>query len=631
MHPSLRQNVSDEYIELTKPLPSDVFTPSCSLQLPQERFARPIASSLFSFSYSPPSGCLAPWTHVVLEFRASCDDELYDRIIGVWLDGVEILRTSTAEPTESAMFPKVRKDVTRYSSLLSRSNLTLTVMLENFVNNAFTGVCNVNISLLYYGENETTNSPSLEDRKYHRKLGFLTGKTVDRTEKEGTFGFKDEEFTITTINKSEKKSGLDDRSATESVENTRAISAFPVEVKKLGFISYRPGGGKRGLKGSQILYEKPADMIIPISGNNSNGFWFRIQNESDVYTREIQIPLNTHRAVLEVYVSFHGNDEFWYSNPPDAYFKKNNLTLERGNGAFRQVFVTIDGAYVGSELPFPVIFTGGINPLLWEPVVAIGAFDLPSYDIDLTPLLGLLLDGNNHSFGLGVSDGIPFWLLDANLHLWLDPDASVVQAGSLFYQAPDVSVRRIPKYAPQLNGFFKTKAKGMTVFSGWVNSTAGNFTTSIKKKLKLKNSIKFKKNGKIKDVKQRISVKTRVMVMSDRGYVLSRATFLRKYPLSITTTIKAGLENNTYLLVTNISHSMIEKTSAGHFSSSVTNSQESSGEMVFQGNSFLSGSGNTQQTLKYRYGYSCYSRTVAASNGKLLKDNSTDFCAQPQG
>nr|DAD34124.1 TPA_asm: hypothetical protein HUJ06_004764 [Nelumbo nucifera] len=90
-------------------------------------------------------------------------------------------------------------------------------MLETFANDAFTGVCNINISLLYYGENETTNSPSLEDRKYHRKLGFLTGKAVDRTGKEGTFGFKDKEFAITTIKKYVKRSGLYDQSATESI------------------------------------------------------------------------------------------------------------------------------------------------------------------------------------------------------------------------------------------------------------------------------------------------------------------------------------------------------------------------------------------------------------------------------
>ncbi|MFS8018079.1 putative peptide-N(4)-(N-acetyl-beta-glucosaminyl)asparagine amidase [Helianthus anomalus] len=66
-------------------------------------------------------------------------------------------------------------------------------------------------------------------------------------------------------------------------------------------------------------------------------------------------------------------------------------------------------------VPFPMIFTGGINPLFWEPVVSIRAFNLPSFDIDLTPFFGLLLDDKNHSIGIQIADGI-----DANLNLWFD-------------------------------------------------------------------------------------------------------------------------------------------------------------------------------------------------------------------
>ncbi|XP_010257133.1 PREDICTED: peptide-N4-(N-acetyl-beta-glucosaminyl)asparagine amidase A-like [Nelumbo nucifera] len=588
--PSLRLNASDEYIELTKPLPSDELTPSCSLLLLQEDFGHTIGLPPVSVPYSPPPDCSGPWTHVVLEFLASCQGEQYDRIVGVWLDGVEILRTSTAEPTESGIFWKVRKDVTRYSSLFSQSNLTLSVMLENVVNDVFTGIYHVNISLLYYGENKIAISPLLEDQKYNRKLGFAIQPIRNNLE--------------------------------------RIMLPYDYEAKKLGFISKDPSGKKWGLQESQLSDEKPADLIIPVSGDGDDGFWFRIQNEADVHSTEIQIPLNTYRAVLEIYVSFHGNDEFWYSNPPDSYIKLNNLTTGRGNGAFRQVFVTIDGVFVGSEVPFPVIFTGGINPLFWEPVVAIGAFNLPSYDLDLTPFLGLLLDGNSHSFGLGVTDGIPFWLVDANLHLWLDPGTSVVQAKSVRYHVPPLSVERHSKFK-QLDGLFKIEVERKMKFSGWVNGSAGNFTTHVTKEMEFKNSIKFKKNGMSKEVKQKIKAKTEVRVESDAQELLARTIFKRKYPLEITTSTLPGPDDNTSLSITNISHSLNDISSRGNFSTSVSNSQESGGWMVVQDHSVLSGSANTRQTLTYIDDYGCFSRTVAASNGKLLEDNSTAACAQP--
>ncbi|KAF8394876.1 hypothetical protein HHK36_018813 [Tetracentron sinense] len=600
---SLRQNVSDYYFELVKPLPSDRLDPSCSLLLLQQDFGNTIGSPPVSAPYSPPSDCPGPWTYVVLEFRASCQGEQYDRIAGLWLDGVEILRTSTAEPTDSGIFWQFRKDVTRYSSLLLQSNLTLTVMLENVVNDVFTGVYHVNVSMLYYAENT-----GVAERKLNRKVEFLKDTTnVNRINKAGKLGFADE-FAVAVVQNFVERLGF------QSEDKLGLISKETVYRSNRGDIS-------------EVVYEKPADLIIPIcEDGDEDGFWFRIQSGLDVHSKGIQIPRNTRRAVLEIYVSFHGNDEFWYSNPPDSYLKLNNLTSGRGNGAFRQVFVTIDGVFVGSEVPFPVIFTGGINPLFWEPVVAIGAFDLPSYDLDLTPFLGLLSDGNIHYIGLGVTDSISFWLVDANLHLWLDSCSSAVQAKSVLYQTPALSIERESKFK-QLDGSFEIEAKRKTEFAGWVNSTAGNFTTRVSQEFKFKNSIKFKRNGTYKETKQNIKVKTEVRVESDTGDLITRAIIKKKYPLNIITSTLPGSDNDTYLTTTNLSHALYEKSTRGDFSSSVSNTQVSGGWMVVKDHSVLSGTANTHQRLNYKDEFTCYSRAVAASNGTLLEDNSTSACA----
>jgi len=44
------------------------------------------------------------------------------------------------------------------------------------------------------------------------------------------------------------------------------------------------------------------------------------------------VPSNAYRAIVEIYVSAHVNDEFWYSNPPDAYIEANNLTTPLAMG-----------------------------------------------------------------------------------------------------------------------------------------------------------------------------------------------------------------------------------------------------------------------------------------------------------
>jgi len=41
----------------------------------------------------------------------------------------------------------------------------------------------------------------------------------------------------------------------------------------------------------------------------------------------------------------------------------------------------------GFVYPFPVIYTGGANPLLWRPLASLRAFDVPSAFIDVSPFL----------------------------------------------------------------------------------------------------------------------------------------------------------------------------------------------------------------------------------------------------
>lgn len=543
-----------EYMDLNHPLPSDLLTPSCTHRIIHHSFADTMDAPPFSTPYSPPLNCSSPWSVVVLELRVESSGDQYDRISGLWLGGVELLRTSTAEPTESGIFWKVRKDVTRYSSLFSRSNINATMMLENLVNDVFTGVYHVNVSLLFYQEN-AIRVPQI------------------------------------------------------------------AQPNNLGMMKSNPSKFTSGIT------EPPADLIIPISDDGDRGFWFRVESESDVHVKSIRIPRNTRRAVLELYISFHGNDEFWYSNPPNSYLRTNNLTTGRGNGAFREVFVTIDGQFVGSEVAFPVVFTGGINPLFWEPVVAIGAFNLPSYDMDLTPFLGNLLDSKFHDFGIGVDDGISFWLVNANLHLWLDHNTSkMVEAKSVVYTSPAISIRKSDSFK-LLDGSFTIKAKRRSQFIGWVSSSAGNLTTIVSQEIRLSNTITFNNNGTYKIVKQTVKSRRNTRTRADSsGNLGSRSVHRRSFPLTVATATLPGA-NDTYFLVTSVSHAWNERYSNGELSRSVYNSQDSNGWMEVKDHDVLSGEASTLQSFSYKDVFGCYSRTVAANNGSLVGDNSTVSCA----
>lgn len=370
--------------------------------------------------------------------------------------------------------------------------------------------------------------------------------------------------------------------------------------------------------------DPPADLIIPISQEDGDkrGFWFRVEKESDFHYRKVKFPRNTYRAILELYVSSHGNDEFWYSNPPNSYIELNNLTTSRGNGCYREVFVTIDGRFIASEAPFPVIFTHGVNPLLWAPVVAIGAFSLPSYDIDLSPFLGYVLDGKRHKISIGVDDAISYWLTNANLHIWLDQSSSEVEASSAVYHYPNLSLETNEGFE-YLEGKYQVTAQRRTMFVGWVKSSLGNLTTRAVRQFRYKNHLKFDKKGAYKLVQQRVKVRRSVEVRTETGRLVSYVHIRRRFPLELATlNVARSKKKDKYVLYTNVSHSFVEQRSIGKIKSSVNNNQVSSGWMEINKdqNSVKSGEGLTEQSYGYRDGSGCYSRSVSASNGKLIKD-----------
>ncbi|GBG26312.1 Peptide-N4-N-acetyl-beta-glucosaminylasparagine amidase A [Hondaea fermentalgiana] len=93
---------------------------------------------------------------------------------------------------------------------------------------------------------------------------------------------------------------------------------------------------------------------------------------------------------LALYSTGHGGaEEFYYLEAP-------------GGSPFRELIVYLDGEPVAATVPFPVVYTGGINPLLWRPLSAILALNVPPYSLDLTPLAPLLGDGAEHYFEIGV-------------------------------------------------------------------------------------------------------------------------------------------------------------------------------------------------------------------------------------
>uniref|UniRef100_A0A0D3EKX5 Peptide N-acetyl-beta-D-glucosaminyl asparaginase amidase A N-terminal domain-containing protein n=1 Tax=Oryza barthii TaxID=65489 RepID=A0A0D3EKX5_9ORYZ len=376
--------------------------------------------------------------------------------------------------------------------------------------------------------------------------------------------------------------------------------------------------------------QQHAHLILPISRSLplNDGQWFAIQNSTDVQSKKLVIPSNTYRAVLEVFVSFHSNDEDWYMHPPNEYIEANNISSLPGNGAFREITVQLDGDVVGAVWPFTVIYTGGVNPLFWRPITAIGSFNLPTYDIDITPFLGKLLDGKEHNFGFSVTNALDVWFIDANLHIWLDHKSEKTFGSLVSYEAPKLTLHVDSNFSA-LDGRFVTSAGRHISATGWVNSSYGNVMTTFYQRFSYKNSNLYSKNGTFQVVNQTIDAKSGVFAKS--SVVLFLEEVHRTFPLYIFsgTSDQVGDE---YSLVSVVKMGFNERRISGRkqeFSYiSLRNAQSARGYMKVKKNLVVDGLGETHQVYKYAGTDGCYSRFVGSRNYTIIFDNSGDVCSK---
>nr|GME05080.1 peptide-N4-(N-acetyl-beta-glucosaminyl) asparagine amidase A-like [Ipomoea batatas] len=528
------------YFEVTKPIPLPKTKP-CSYLLLEHDFGYTYGHPPVLANYTPPSNCPSQkFSRIVLEWTATCKGRQFDRIFGVWLGGVEVLRSCSAEPRASGIVWTVNKDITRYNSLLM-SNQILAVYLGNLIDSTYTGVYHAKIKIHFYPEEE---------------------------------------------------------------------------------------GLSLGLKKSGNLFDSVADLIIPISRNLplNDGLWFEVENSTDFESKEFKIPGNAYRAVLEVYVSFHENDEFWYGNPPNEYISANNLTGLPGNGPFREVIVSLDDKVVGAIWPFTVIYTGGINPLLWRPITGIGSFDLPSYDIEVTPFLGSLLDGNTHKVGFSVTNALNVWYIDANLHLWLNFKSQKTEGSLEKYISQPLSFSLISNFSG-FDGSFLTKANRHITYTGWVKSSYGTITTEATQGFNFTNFMVMGNEGNLQIINQTIDFNDKVLAK-----MKSSVSSLKSDKKFIFTMYSDNVihSNHTYSSIANLTLGFKEKrtktSDSGQFFSSLVNLQNGQGSMLVKGSTVVSGLGNTQQAYHYIDDSLCYLRNISSSNYTILYDKESYDC-----
>ncbi|KUJ19264.1 uncharacterized protein LY89DRAFT_706092 [Mollisia scopiformis] len=262
----------------------------------------------------------------------------------------------------------------------------------------------------------------------------------------------------------------------------------------------------------------PPDRIYPISALAS------AQNISSVMslpddngTVSITFPRNVKTATVSILASGNSAEEFWYTNVPSEYVDTfpGNPGWLYGYSPFREVQLLIDGKLTGVSWPFPLLFTGGVDPGLWRPIVGIDAYDLPTFDIDVTPWLSLLCDGRSHDFGLKVvgfdnsaedkieTVGENWWVTGA-VYIWLDDHGNQTLGGNI---TTNISPPTF-SYHPILTS---------TTTNGTKTNTSFYFSLTAHRTLAISSTIRTSTGSKQVSWKQNLSF-SNIQNMTDLAY-----------------------------------------------------------------------------------------------------------------
>ncbi|MBV7696397.1 peptide-N4-asparagine amidase [Streptomyces sp. TRM70350] len=121
-------------------------TRSCEVTVAEAQFRD---FTPYQGTYAPPKECGDRWSKVVLRLDGKVKGRQYDRLGHLRFGGVEILRTSTPQPSPDGIEWSVEKDVTRYSPTL-RSPQPVEMLIGNVVDDTYTGIIDVKVTLTFY-------------------------------------------------------------------------------------------------------------------------------------------------------------------------------------------------------------------------------------------------------------------------------------------------------------------------------------------------------------------------------------------------------------------------------------------------------------------------------------------------
>jgi hypothetical protein len=378
-----------------------------------------------------------------------------------------------------------------------------------------------------------------------------------------------------------------------------------------------------------------ADMVLPLS-NGLNGGTVNISGSQQL-ERTFNFPSNVERAFLDVYAQSQASDEFWYACVPNALAHE----LQSCPGtAFRESEITIDGQPAGVAPVYPWIYTGGIDPGLWRPIVGVQTLNFTPYRVNLTPFAGVLSDGQPHTVALSVFNAQDHFSTTASLLLYLDHRSSHVSGTVVQNTLAASPVETVQQHLATAadgteTGTVTTTSSRFFTISGDANTSHGKVHTEVAQKIAFSNAQQFSSNLNSGNLVQNITQNTTISALTDtagRGEQVEDFTHF-EWPLiadinfvvnpdgtaAQTTTIQQAYKKSAVV------------TEHGHpeFFSVISDQVAPTSTLLFTASgTSLTGQSSSQNYFSFDSTGACYSRGIVATAGALTSVTNGKGCDQ---
>lgn len=363
-------------------------------------------------------------------------------------------------------------------------------------------------------------------------------------------------------------------------------------------------------------------LVIGLPGNSGAA---TLNTSASVYTQTVTLPTNVTSAYLDVIAQSQSNDEFWYTCVP------NDLASELescGNSGFRETEITIDGTPAGVAPVYPWIFTGGLDPYLWEPIPGVQTLNFKPFRVDLTPFAALLSNGKTHSVGIQVYNADSYFAATANLLIYTDPFlkhvTGKVETNTLAAApSPNVSNTLVTDSSGDVSGTVTVASDRSYVIAGVVNTWLGPVQTTVKQKVNFAQTQTF--NISSTQYLQSIAQSTDVDTKTEStvgGMTVHKATSF-SYPFTLSYNNAVNSDGSSFLAVKSSQQDLVnQKEHSGWedlYTSKLSNAVTTQDTYNWDANGNYTGhSGSSSQKYVSKDSFGdCYSETLTSANTAL--------------